>query len=577
MLAPGSRSAPFAYVLRSAAERGLLRLHVRVDERTAGFVALGLAKASNRPVPVVTTSGTAAANLHPAVLEAAAAGVPLVAISADRPGALRHTGANQTTDQLHLFGTQVRGFAAVEDDWSATAWAAETGRLIALARGVRTRSPGPVHLNVSLSDPLVPSRTAEPVRVAQPEVAAAPLAEPVTLPAGPRTVVVAGDASPEVGRSVAALCARARIPLLAEPSSNARRGAAALVAGRVVLSAPGLAGEIERVIVVGRPTLSREITALLSRADIEQVVVGDRADWSDPGLVRPSVVDAVDLAPDDTDWLVRWRRADEAVQAGIDALLHEADPLCGPLVARILTAAIPAEAPLVVGSSSPVRDLDLASIRDDQGDVYANRGLAGIDGTLSTAVGIALATDRPTHALVGDLTFLHDLTGLVIGPGEPRPDLRIVVANDDGGSIFATLEHGRAEYADAHERVFATPHHTDLTALAAALGSSSCRVRTADELRTALVEPPRGSRWSRSWWTDPAVVRWTGPSLRSEPPSEVGRALVRRPRCRPAPGDGTRGGSARPGRARPGRTRAVSSGRRDRCRATRSRPPPRSA
>lgn len=500
VLCPGSRSAPFAYVLAASDAAGLLRLHVRVDERTAGFLALGLAKASNRPVPVVTTSGTAAANLHPAVLEADAAGVPLIAITADRPAALRHAAANQTADQLQLFGGAVRGFAAMDDGWEQRAWVAETRRLSVRASGVRTRHPGPVQLNVSLSDPLQPSDSAAPIVPSARRTDAARPAEPRRLRSGPRTIVVAGDTRPAVGRQLAAQCAAARLPLIAEPSSNARRGLSALATGRVLLGDRELAEAIERVIVVGRPTLSRSVSRLLNRPELTTYVVSDRADWPDPGLVSPQVVDAIELEPDDSDWLDRWQLADGRVRHGIDALLADnAAPLgrSGPAMtgvelARTLAAAIPPDTPLVVGSSNAIRDLDLAPIRDDLGDVYANRGLAGIDGTVSTAVGVALATGAATHALVGDLTFLHDLTGLLLGPQEPRPDLRIVVADDGGGAIFSTLEHGRPEYADVHERVFATPHRAELTTIADGLGVAARSVRSAAELRAALAEPPRG-------------------------------------------------------------------------------------
>jgi 2-succinyl-5-enolpyruvyl-6-hydroxy-3-cyclohexene-1-carboxylate synthase len=504
VLAPGSRSAPFAYVLRAADQERLLRLHVRIDERTAGFLALGLAKAGGRPVPVVTTSGTAAANLYPAVLEAAAEGVALVAITADRPASLRHTGANQTTDQLRLFGAQVRGFGALEDAWrSVAAWQAEVDRLLAVATGTRTRLPGPIHLNIAFADPLVPSGPMLPVGSGSPiGVSTATPAAPLRLPPGPRTVVVAGDAAPSIGRATAARCAEARVPLIAEPSSNARRGPAALAAGRIVL-ASRLAAEIERVVVVGRPTLSRTVTALLARSDVELIVVSERADWPDPGLRRPRVVDAVAFEAGETealaggeevasDWLTRWLAVDARVLAGLDDVLAGAGPLTGPDVARTTVAALPAGTPLVLGSSNPIRDADLAAIRDDLGDVYANRGLAGIDGTISTAVGIALATGLPCHALIGDLTFLHDLTGLVIGPDEPLPDLRVVVANDDGGSIFATLEHGRPAYGGVYERVFGTAHGADLAMLARGLNRPLRRIQTSADLADALGEPPVG-------------------------------------------------------------------------------------
>jgi 2-succinyl-5-enolpyruvyl-6-hydroxy-3-cyclohexene-1-carboxylate synthase len=289
---------------------------------------------------------------------------------------------------------------------------------------------------------------------------------------------------------VVELCAQAHLPLLAEPSSNARRGPAALATYRILLASP-LATEIERVVVVGRPTLSRPVNALLARRDVELIVVSERGDWPDPGLRQPFVVDAVTLEPDESDWLARWQAADHRTAARLTDLLEHSDVLTGPAVARAVVDGIAPGSPLVLGSSNPIRDADLAPVRDDLGEVYANRGLAGIDGTLSTATGIALALGRPTHALVGDLTFLHDLTGLVIGPDEPRPDLRIVVANDDGGSIFATLEHGRPALEESHERIFGTAHHADLAAIAGGLGITAARAGSRDELAEALRVPPR--------------------------------------------------------------------------------------
>jgi len=500
VLAPGSRSAPLAYELFEADRIGLLTLHVRIDERSAGFLALGLAKGSGLPVGVVTTSGTAVANLHPAVLEAYHAHLPLVLLTADRPTALSHTGANQTTDQAHLFGRHVRAFAAVSDapvapdgTGDVAGWRFELVRLLTAATGARTRLSGPVHLDVALREPLVPTQVT-PVRAAsEVVVAATPGAEPTLLSAGPQTVLVAGDLPPAAGRAAAELAAAAGVPLLAEPSSNARQGPAALSTYRLVL-ASWLGEEVERVVVLGKPTLSRAVTRLLGRDDVELVVVSAHADWPDPGRTASTVADAVafDAAAADAAWLTSWRSADARAREQLDELLAGLPYLSGPSLAAGLWSCLDGQDALVVGSSNPVRDLDLAPVREDPAEVYANRGLAGIDGMVSTAVGVALTRTRPTHALLGDLTLLHDAGGLVIGGAEARPDLRIVVANDDGGSIFATLEQGQPEHLSAFERVFATPHGASLEALAAVTGTRYQRVVDVDGLTALLAEPPMG-------------------------------------------------------------------------------------
>ncbi len=496
VLAPGSRSAPLAYELYEADKIGLLRLHVRIDERTAGFLALGMAKASETPVPVVTTSGTAAANLHPAVLEAWHSQVPLIAVTADRPRTATFSGANQTTNQRGIFAPSVRGEISIDDHpglgVDAVAWwQFELARLLALAAGTRNGQPGPVHLNVAFSEPLVPG--VEPTPSARELVVAprASAAEALPLDAGPQTVIVAGDLRPERGRSVAAQAARAGIPLLAEPSSNARFGAAAIGSHRVLLGS-SLSDDVERVVMFGHPTLSRPVSRLLARSDVELIVVAEAAEWLDPGRRAHQVVDAVDLEPHQDDWLARWRDADDAVRDALDTLLARQPFLSGPILAAALWGVLGGTDTLVAGSSSPIRDLDLAAISTAPPEVFANRGLSGIDGTLSTAVGVATVTERPVHALVGDETFLHDLTGLIVGRSEPQPSLRIIVADDNGGSIFATLEHGRPEHSGAYERIFGTPHHLDLTEVAAALGARTQRVTDVDTLLGALAEPPSG-------------------------------------------------------------------------------------
>jgi 2-succinyl-5-enolpyruvyl-6-hydroxy-3-cyclohexene-1-carboxylate synthase len=250
---------------------------------------------------------------------------------------------------------------------------------------------------------------------------------------------------------------------------------------------------VERVVVYGHPTLSRPVSRLLARGDVELVVVSPYADWVDPGRTASVVADAVRFAePDTTGWLVRWQQADADLRQSLDDLLAGLRYFSGPTLAAGLWTALGERDVVFVGSSSPVRDLDLAPVTSTPPTVYANRGLAGIDGSVSTAAGIALAAERPTHALLGDLTTLHDLTGLLLPDGEPLPDLRLVVANDMGGSIFATLEQGRPAYSAAYERLFGTPQRADFAALAGAVGCGYARVAAADELAAVLARPPRG-------------------------------------------------------------------------------------
>ncbi len=493
VLAPGSRSAPLALVAEAAAREGSVRLHVRVDERGAGFLALGLAKASGRCVPVVTTSGTAVGNLLPAVMEAHHAGVPLLVVSADRPAALVGTGANQTTEQADLFGGFLRHRARVSSAAAPPSWPAQAARTLLAAEGALSRRPGPAQLNIELGQPLVPADgpVDGPAPASAVEVGRLGVAEPVSLPGTPRTVVVCGDAPLATGRAALELAEAAGVPLLAEPSSNARAGANALATGRLLL-AGSLGDRIERVIVFGRPNLSRPVSTLLSRPEVEVVVVTDTSDYSDPGWQARLVAAAVAIEPGPADWLARWQAEDAARTARLDAVLGAAPILTGPELARLVVAAVPSDQVLCLGNSNPVRDADLAPVRPDPGPVYANRGLSGIDGTIATAAGVALATNTATTLLCGDIAFVHDAGSLAIGPGEPRPNLRIVVADDRGGSIFATLEYGQERFAGAFERVFATPTGLDLVALAAAYGVPARRLETAGEVAGALAEPVGG-------------------------------------------------------------------------------------
>ncbi len=516
VVCPGSRNAPLSFAAYDAAEAGLVRLHTRVDERSAGFLALGLAKVGP-PAAVVCTSGTAVANLHPAVLEAAHAGVALVAVTADRPARLHGTGANQTTAQVGIFGPLVATLDVGEEV------------------GVLRLGPGPLHLNVPLDEPLVPedrwdvevasgsgggvasgygggpgvatspdrSAAADPASGRKRQLAGPESARlgPNSMSPGPRTVVVAGD---DAGPPARVLAQARGWPLFAEPTAGCRTGDHAIRTYRLLLDTD-LGRSIERVVVAGHPTLSRPVTRLLGRDDVEVWSAAPRGVWH----ARPFEVDhELDLTgplPDLADgpprdggaWLDAWRAADAEVASRLDRLLAAEPGLTPHEVAGAVSRAVPPEGLLVVGASSPIRDLDLMVAPYAVGDrrkVIANRGLSGIDGVVSTAIGATLGRPRSSRALalVGDVTFLHDSNGLVLGPDEPRPDLTIVVVNDDGGSIFSMLEQGAPEYADRYERLFGTPHHVDLAALCAATRTPHWRVDSLAELEHALASPNGG-------------------------------------------------------------------------------------
>ena len=507
---------PLSFALHDADAAGRLRLHVRIDERTAGFLALGLAKASGLPVAVACTSGTAAVNLHPAVVEASYSNTPLVVLTADRPAELRGTGANQTIDQTRLYGTAVRLFqdlgAPEERVGQKVYWRSVIGRALVTARGDLGGDPGPVQVNVAFREPLVPDTSPDWIEPldGRPDGDAwvvAPRGAQVSIPytGAARTLVVVGDCAASLADGGGRLARSRGWPIVAEPLGRAR--SMALEAGTLLLSTPGFvaAHKPERVLVVGRPTLSRAVGALLRDQEVAVDVVSAGVHWTDPSgraqLVAPAALltgSGLGQVRGDPEFLDSWERA--AVQTGrvVRDFLSAERELTGLHVARALLEAMAGQegSLLILGSSSVVRDVDLVgSWPPVQLTVVANRGAAGIDGTVSTAVGAALSHQRssqhgPAYALMGDLTFLHDSTGLIIGPDEPRPDLCIVVVNDDGGSLFGLLEQGAPEHAHAFERIFGTPHHVDLAHLCAATGTPHQRISTAEELAVALQPRP---------------------------------------------------------------------------------------
>ncbi len=538
VLSPGSRSAPLAYAALAAHRAGRLRLHVRVDERSAGFVALGLAKVSRRPAVVITTSGTAVANLHPAVLEASHACVPLIVMTADRPAELRGTGANQTTVQPGIFAGAVR----FEHDQppaegragEAASWRSTVCRAMSAAVG-RAGDPGPVHLNLALRDPLAPDladRVPWPHDVQgraggmpwvtwpqpAPRVGNAAMtvaAARVGTGALPATLMVLGDLPDPAMASQALRVAQAHgWPVIAEPF-GAYRGNGVLPHGPLLLADETFveAHRPQRVLVVGRHTLHRGIAALTRHPGTIVEHVSVAAQWADPSHVVSRLYTwgdfvASDPAPyavvgdDGTDapyaapWRESWQAAAAALAHRLTTAAVPPDGLAGIHVATAILDELTHVDTLVLGSSNTPRDLNLADPGGpDRPTVVGNRGLSGIDGTISTAVGVALAAPGGrVVALMGDLTFLHDLNGLLIGTGESRPDLSVVVLNDDGGGIFATLEYGHPERADDFTRLFRTSTGADLSALCAGMGVPHRLVSAAAEVGNALREQATGVR-----------------------------------------------------------------------------------
>ena len=484
LLAPGSRNAPISLALHAAETAGLLRLHVRIDERVAAFTALGLAKASGNVVAVVTTSGTAVGNLVPAAMEARASGVPLLLLTADRPATLVGTGANQTCDQLGILGpTAVGVLRLASGTGTEPAWRATITRACVLAAGTRTRRPGPVQVNVEFEPPLVDATVPAPEpQDLRPVVAPSAGTEVYEATGTARTVVLAGDAAPAVGAEARAVAEVAGVPLLAEPSSNARAGSA-VPRYRELL--PVLAPEIERVVVFGHPTLSRAVTELLGRRDVELIVVASHADWIDPGHTAARVVDRVLLPPGDPAWLARWR-------CPAPAPSRESRELTGDVVAAEVVAASRPGENLVFGASSSIRYADLAPINPNPGPCWANRGLAGIDGTVATATGIALATGAPTTLLLGDLTLQHDLGALATPEAGHGPSLRVILLDDHGGAIFASLEQGQPAFAAAFDRVFRAPQGVRLGSVVRSMGWRMTEVNCIQSLRRALAVPSSG-------------------------------------------------------------------------------------
>ena len=500
---PGSRSAP---LVLSLAHEPLLRCHSHVDERCAGFFALGAAKRSGRPVAVTCTSGTAAANLAPAVIEARHARVPLIVLTADRPPELRDVGAGQTVDQLKLYGDAVKWFFEVGVDEATPAALRFIRTLACRAYSIAAAGPpGPVHLNFPLREPLVLDRPLPLPGDAIGRDGERPYAVVDTPPAiaatggSPpfgRIVIVAGqDRDREAARELAGFAERMGIPLLADPMSGARTGRAAIAHYDLLLRDPRFAAahQPQFVIRVGDLPTSKPLRAWLAGLHTAQIAFDPDGIWHDPDAVVGMRIAApyrslLERFTDeralvtDREWYASWRAADDAVAGAIDRTLG--DELSEPLVARSLGEWLAPEATLFVASSMPVRDVEEFGAARDRGPlVLSNRGANGIDGTVSSAFGTAAAGEDPVVLLVGDVALAHDIGGL-LAASRLGLALTIVLLNNDGGGIFHFLPV--AGETDAFEQHVATPHGLDFSRAAALYGCEFVRAETLDALRSTV-------------------------------------------------------------------------------------------
>lgn len=516
---PGSRGAPFAYVLDALWDVEGFQSHIRLDERSAGFFAVGLSRAGDiqgvpQPVAIITTSGTAVAELHSAVAEARHSHLPLVIISADRPVELRGVGASQTTIQPGIFAEHVIAEWDV-DCRDLDSLASVSGQGVRISLGEGQVEPGPVQINVGLRDPLTPldftdsgadeireyvRRVIDAVADNTADNAQSPESQATytanSIDPSLNTVVIAGDGADE---SAQVWAERARVPLFAEPMPFARcvrSGSSVLIPHQqAVLSSPDLVRQIQQVIVVGRPTLSRPVTRLINRPDVHTVVVDDPRSVTGLAALADEVIAGLPLSGEvsgfSVEWLSRVHLEGDQARANVAAQLEEwrrEGAQTSLLVADDVWKAKGRH--LFVGASNPIRALDLVATGEGPMRVMSNRGLAGIDGTIATAIGVATGTGEPVRLLIGDLTFYHDASSLMLSAAGEQPDLQIIVVDDNGGTIFATLEHGQAQES-LYDRWFATRQCVKIEALAEAYGAIYRQVSVA-ELAEELEKPYRG-------------------------------------------------------------------------------------
>lgn len=458
VLSPGSRNAPLSIALQEAAKKNLIEMHVKIDERGAAFFALGIAKASNNYVAVICTSGTAAANFHPAALEAFHSQSKLLIITADRPEKLRKTGANQTTNQVNLYPSiQTHDFAVPID----------------IAHLLTT---GPVHLNPQFDEPLISENNIDWLSGLHVTSLQNKKESVAKLEVSTGVLIVGHDRGGFTVNEVLTFAKKLSWPLIAEdPISfpNSIAHTSLFLSDETIRKA--LAPE--NVIVIGRTTLSRSTNSFISLAQ-KVIVIDPRISKVDTNRTADQLLkalpDEVSSIPTDDK---NWQLASESAAVALENISWSEQQAIVEIVEQI-----PDDAALYVGSSRPIRDIE-AFVHPRSGvSVFANRGLAGIDGNISTIFGVAEKYEN-TYAILGDLTFLHDISALV---NKSKQKIRIFVIDNNGGGIFSTLPQSKVE---GFEELFGTPHNLDLVKLAQGFGASVSKVSNLAELQSAVVKP----------------------------------------------------------------------------------------
>jgi 2-succinyl-5-enolpyruvyl-6-hydroxy-3-cyclohexene-1-carboxylate synthase len=473
VISPGSRNAPLSLAFYQASTKGLIKLHVRIDERTAAFFALGIAKASGRPVPIVCTSGTAVANYHPAVLEASHTNIPLLVLTADRPAALRKTGANQTTEQARIFGKAVRYFADV------------SGSVYPMELPFNSLQSGPVHLNIQFEEPLIGEKSdnwLNDLTITAPKVFDRKTPGTFYTKSTRGVLVIGHDRGGLSTESVQKFSADLGWPVIAEDPLTFK---SAISHASVFLTSKTIADDLapDTVVVIGRTTLSRSINSFIKTAR-KEIVIDPRMATVDSDRMADqkfTQLPAVEVQQADAEFAEKWKKYSLRAQK----MVADISTWSEQLIAREIAAGISTGTSLFISSSRPIRDLEGFAVARDGVETFANRGLAGIDGNISTALGIA-SQRKQVIAVLGDLGFLHDLTGLI---HKKEINLKIFVINNDGGGIFSTLSQ---RGVDGFEEVFGTPHGLDIAAIASSMGINSKTIDSQTQLVAELSEPVKG-------------------------------------------------------------------------------------
>ena len=473
VISPGSRNAPLSMAFHQASVKGLINLHVRIDERTAAFFALGIAKASGRPVPIVCTSGTAAANYHPAVLEASHTNVPLLVLTADRPASLRKTGANQTTEQARIFGKAVRYFADI------------SGSVYPMELPFNSLQSGPVHLNIQFEEPLVGDKSENwlnDLSISAPKVFDRKAPGTFYTKSTRGVLAIGHDRGGLSAEAVKDFAEKLGWPVISEDPLTFNN---AISHASVFLTSKAIADDLapDTVVVIGRTTLSRSINAFIKMAR-KQIVIDPRMATVDTDRMADqkfTQLPVIEVQVADAEYAEKWKKYSlRAVKLVSDISIWSEQ-----LVAREIAAGVPTGTSLFISSSRPIRDLEGFAAARSGVETFANRGLAGIDGNISTALGIA-SHRKETIAVLGDLGFLHDLTGLI---HKEAINLKIFVINNDGGGIFSTLAQ---RGVDGFEDVFGTPHGLDPAAIAQSMGIPAKTIGSQKELITEISAPVQG-------------------------------------------------------------------------------------